>query len=77
MERSKQNMCVDGNKDNGVGNSDDSGDQHITHLSLVVDCHLMEKSKQNMCVDGNKDDGVSNNVDNSDDGANKHPIHLS
>eukprot|EP00957_Ditylum_brightwellii_P095269 7256546-Ditylum_brightwellii.AAC.1 len=39
MERSKQIECVDGNKDNGIDdsddNSDDSGDKHLTHLTQV------------------------------------------
>eukprot|EP00957_Ditylum_brightwellii_P181237 13805581-Ditylum_brightwellii.AAC.1 len=34
-ERSKQNMRVNGNKDDGVDNSDDFGDKHLTHLSPV------------------------------------------
>eukprot|EP00957_Ditylum_brightwellii_P039347 2976398-Ditylum_brightwellii.AAC.1 len=48
-ERSKQNTCVDGNKDDGdddsVDNRDDGGDKHLTHLSQVVDCCLMERGK--------------------------------
>eukprot|EP00957_Ditylum_brightwellii_P175881 13392844-Ditylum_brightwellii.AAC.1 len=71
MKRSKQNMCVNGNKDDGVDNSvddsDGSGDKYLTHLSQTVDCHLMERSKQIECVDVNKDDGVDNNDDDSDD----------
>eukprot|EP00957_Ditylum_brightwellii_P105390 8034377-Ditylum_brightwellii.AAC.1 len=70
-KRSKQNIHVDGNKDNGVDNSVDnsvdSGDKHITHLSPWIDCCLMERSKQNKCVDGDKDNDVDNSVDNSVD----------
>eukprot|EP00957_Ditylum_brightwellii_P071019 5396819-Ditylum_brightwellii.AAC.1 len=33
MERHKQNMHVDGDKEDGVDNSDDGGDKHLTHLS--------------------------------------------
>eukprot|EP00957_Ditylum_brightwellii_P197684 15060278-Ditylum_brightwellii.AAC.1 len=42
----------------GVDDSGDSGDKHLTHLSLVVDCCLKKRNKQNMRVDGNKDEGV-------------------
>eukprot|EP00957_Ditylum_brightwellii_P166720 12691290-Ditylum_brightwellii.AAC.1 len=89
MERSQQNKCVVGNKDDGVDNSvdnsDDGTNKHLAHLSQAVDCSLMDRSKQNKCVVGNKDDGVDDSVgnsvddsvDNSDDGANKYLSHLS
>eukprot|EP00957_Ditylum_brightwellii_P076884 5843844-Ditylum_brightwellii.AAC.1 len=77
MERSKQNKCVDGDKDNvvdnSVGDSDDGGDTHLTHLSQGIDCCLMERSKQNGCVDDNNEDGVDSSVDGGD----KHLTHLS
>eukprot|EP00957_Ditylum_brightwellii_P081679 6213103-Ditylum_brightwellii.AAC.1 len=60
----------------GVDNSDNGGDQHLTHLSQAVDCHLTERSKQNKCVDGNKDDGVNDSVDDSDDDGDKQFTHL-
>jgi hypothetical protein len=41
-ERSKQNEHVVGNKDNGVEDSNDGANKHLTHFSQVVDCHLME-----------------------------------
>eukprot|EP00957_Ditylum_brightwellii_P146136 11126415-Ditylum_brightwellii.AAC.1 len=51
-KRSKQNMRVDGNKDNGVEDSDensvDGGDKHLTHLSPAVACCLKKRSKQDM-----------------------------
>eukprot|EP00957_Ditylum_brightwellii_P125356 9554354-Ditylum_brightwellii.AAC.1 len=46
-ERSKQNTCVDGNKEDSVDNSVDGGDKHLTYLSQVVDSCLKERSKQN------------------------------
>eukprot|EP00957_Ditylum_brightwellii_P155112 11807782-Ditylum_brightwellii.AAC.1 len=79
MERSKQNECVVGNKDNGVDDNDDDSvdnsvdnidngaDKHLVHLSQAVDCCLMERSNQNKCVIGNKDDGDDDSVDNSVD----------
>eukprot|EP00957_Ditylum_brightwellii_P047790 3630310-Ditylum_brightwellii.AAC.1 len=66
MERSKQNKCVDGNKDDSVYDSVDSVNKHLTHLSPAVDCYLTERSDSNVCVDGGKE-GVDNSVDNSDD----------
>eukprot|EP00957_Ditylum_brightwellii_P152720 11624924-Ditylum_brightwellii.AAC.1 len=51
----------------GVGNSDNSADKYLTHLSQVVDCHLSERSDQNKHVVGDKDDGVDDSVDNSVD----------
>eukprot|EP00957_Ditylum_brightwellii_P206094 15346790-Ditylum_brightwellii.AAC.2 len=76
MERSKQNNCVDGDKDDGVNSrkdSDDSaygsvdgGDKHLTHLSQV-------RSKQIKCVDDDNGDGV----DNIDDGGDKNLTHIS
>eukprot|EP00957_Ditylum_brightwellii_P181509 13826174-Ditylum_brightwellii.AAC.1 len=60
MERSKQNECVVGDKDNGVDDSvddsDDGADKHLTHPSQAVDCHSTERSEQNMHVVGDKDD---------------------
>eukprot|EP00957_Ditylum_brightwellii_P120347 9183004-Ditylum_brightwellii.AAC.1 len=73
MERSKQNKCVDDNNRDGVDDSDDGVNKHLTHLSQVVDCCLMERSEQNRCFDDNNGDGV----DNSDDGGDKHLTHLS
>eukprot|EP00957_Ditylum_brightwellii_P120655 9203509-Ditylum_brightwellii.AAC.1 len=68
MEKSKQNECIVGDKDNGIGdnveNSDDNADKHLTYPSQVVDCHSTERSKQNMRDVGNKDDDVDNSVDN-------------
>eukprot|EP00957_Ditylum_brightwellii_P202617 15330944-Ditylum_brightwellii.AAC.1 len=80
MERSKQNDCVVGDKDNGVnGRVDDSkdvSDKHLTHPSQAVDCHSMERSKKNMHVVGNIVSGVDDSVDNCDDSANKQLTHL-
>eukprot|EP00957_Ditylum_brightwellii_P069336 5263765-Ditylum_brightwellii.AAC.1 len=54
----------------GVDNSDDSADKHLSHLSQAVDCCLTEKSDSNRCVNDCKE-GVDNNddgsVDDSDD----------
>eukprot|EP00957_Ditylum_brightwellii_P130899 9985472-Ditylum_brightwellii.AAC.1 len=51
VARSKQNTCVDDNKedvvDNNVDNNVDGGDKHLTHLTHAVDCCLKERSKQN------------------------------
>eukprot|EP00957_Ditylum_brightwellii_P137610 10490914-Ditylum_brightwellii.AAC.1 len=55
----------------GVGNSGDSGDKHLAHLSPVVDCCFKERSEQNVYVDGNKEDSY----DDSDDGGDKHLTH--
>eukprot|EP00957_Ditylum_brightwellii_P148713 11322402-Ditylum_brightwellii.AAC.1 len=51
----------------GVDNSDDSAEKHFTHISQVVDCHLMERNKQNKHVIGDKDDGVDDSVNNNVD----------
>eukprot|EP00957_Ditylum_brightwellii_P170807 13000399-Ditylum_brightwellii.AAC.1 len=84
MERSKQIECVDGDKNNGVddsddnnvdnsvGNSDDGADKHLTHLTKADDCCLTERHKQIKCVDDDNGDGV----DNGDDGGDKHLTHL-
>eukprot|EP00957_Ditylum_brightwellii_P004090 310800-Ditylum_brightwellii.AAC.1 len=77
MERSKQNMHVVGDKDDGVDNSidnsDDSTINQFTHFKKLDDCCLTERSMQNKYVVDDNGDGV----DDGDDGADKHLTHLS
>eukprot|EP00957_Ditylum_brightwellii_P027058 2045907-Ditylum_brightwellii.AAC.1 len=74
-----QNKCVDDDNGDGVDNSDDSADKHLTHLSPAVDCCLTERSDLNRCVNDSKE-GVYNNDDDSvvdsDDGGDMHLTHL-
>eukprot|EP00957_Ditylum_brightwellii_P026127 1975458-Ditylum_brightwellii.AAC.1 len=46
-EKSKQNECVVGNKDDSVDNSVENSDartnKQLTHPSQAVDCHSMER----------------------------------
>eukprot|EP00957_Ditylum_brightwellii_P105607 8051582-Ditylum_brightwellii.AAC.1 len=73
MERSKQNKCVVGNKDNGVSNGvDNSNDGGVDNSDDDSDDDSVGNS-----VDDSVDDSVDNSVDNGDDGANKHPTNLS
>eukprot|EP00957_Ditylum_brightwellii_P184132 14025506-Ditylum_brightwellii.AAC.1 len=65
-ERSMQNKRVDDDSGDGVDDSDDSGDKHLTHLSQAVDCHLTERNDPNMCVVDGKE-GVDNNDNDSAD----------
>eukprot|EP00957_Ditylum_brightwellii_P185829 14148427-Ditylum_brightwellii.AAC.1 len=66
-------------RQDGVDDSDDSGDKHLTHLSQAFDCCLTERSDPNMCVYDGKE-GVDNNDDNrndnNDDGGDMHLAHL-
>ena len=71
-----QNKHIDDDNGDGVDNSDDSANKHLTHFSQTVDCCLTERSMQNKHVVGNKDNGVDDSVDNSDDSANKQFTHL-
>eukprot|EP00957_Ditylum_brightwellii_P062264 4724924-Ditylum_brightwellii.AAC.1 len=48
--KSKQNVCVDDNKEDSVDDSVDGGDKRLTHLTKAVDCCLNKRSKQNICV---------------------------
>eukprot|EP00957_Ditylum_brightwellii_P177855 13546991-Ditylum_brightwellii.AAC.1 len=57
-----QNKYVDEDNGDGIDNSYDGANKHLTHLSQAVDCCLMERSKQNKHVIGDKDDDVDNNV---------------
>ena len=41
-----QNKNINDDNGDGVDNSDDSANKHITHLSQADDCHLTERSKQ-------------------------------
>eukprot|EP00957_Ditylum_brightwellii_P091766 6987644-Ditylum_brightwellii.AAC.1 len=74
-----QNKRVDNDNGDGVGNSDETANKYLTHLSQGVDCCLTERSDTNGCVDDGKE-GVDNNdddiVDNSDDGGDMHLAHL-
>eukprot|EP00957_Ditylum_brightwellii_P047302 3593639-Ditylum_brightwellii.AAC.1 len=70
-ERSMQNKHVDDDNGDGVGDSDDGANKHLTHLLQVVDCCLTEKNDSNQCVNGGKegdDNNDDDSVDNSDDG---------
>eukprot|EP00957_Ditylum_brightwellii_P169383 12892148-Ditylum_brightwellii.AAC.1 len=75
MERSKQNGCVNGDNGYCVDDSDDSGDNHLTHLSQVFDCCLTVRSNPNVCVDDGKE-GVDDSDGNSDDSGDNHLTHL-
>eukprot|EP00957_Ditylum_brightwellii_P029436 2224889-Ditylum_brightwellii.AAC.1 len=74
-----QNKCVDDDNGDGVNNSNDSVDKHLTHLSQAVDCCLTERNDPNGCVNDCKE-GVDNNdddsIDNSDGGGDMHLVHL-
>eukprot|EP00957_Ditylum_brightwellii_P148297 11290893-Ditylum_brightwellii.AAC.1 len=74
-------MHVVGDKDHGVDNSvensDDSANNHLTHLSQGVDCCLTERRTQNKHIVGDEDNGVDNSVENGDDSANKHLTYFS
>jgi hypothetical protein len=65
-------MCDDDSKEDGVDNSVDGGDKHLTYLTQVVGCCLKARNKQNVCVDDGKEDGVDNSVDGGD----KNPTYL-
>ena len=41
-------MCVDGSKEDGVDDSVDNDDKHLTHLTQAIGCHLKAKSEQNV-----------------------------
>eukprot|EP00957_Ditylum_brightwellii_P162351 12362010-Ditylum_brightwellii.AAC.1 len=78
-ERSMQNKCVDDDNGDGVDNSDDGANKHLTHLSQAVDCCLTERSDPIGCANDGKE-GVDNSDDNSDgnsdDGGDMHLTHL-
>eukprot|EP00957_Ditylum_brightwellii_P006497 492265-Ditylum_brightwellii.AAC.1 len=69
-------MHVDDDNRDGVDDSDDGANKHLTYLSQAIDCHSTERNKQNVRVIGNKDGGVDDSVDNSDDSTNKQFTHL-
>eukprot|EP00957_Ditylum_brightwellii_P187072 14247445-Ditylum_brightwellii.AAC.1 len=74
-----QNKHVVDDNGDGVDNSDDGADKHLTHLSQAVDCYLTERSDQNGCVNDGKEgvDNIDDNsVDNIDDGGDMHLTHL-
>eukprot|EP00957_Ditylum_brightwellii_P049902 3782678-Ditylum_brightwellii.AAC.2 len=75
-KRSMENTRVDDDNGDGVGNSDDSANKHLTHLSQAVDCCLTERGMQNKHVDDDNGGGVGDSVDNSDGSANKQFTHL-
>ena len=49
------NRCVDSHvdcsvrKEDGVDDSVDGGDNHLTYVTQVVDCHLKSRKEQNVC----------------------------
>eukprot|EP00957_Ditylum_brightwellii_P056939 4316022-Ditylum_brightwellii.AAC.1 len=75
-----QNKCVADDNGDGVDNSDDGDNKHLTHPSKAVDCCLTERSDPHGCVNDGKE-GVDNNddddsVDDSDGGGDMHLTHL-
>eukprot|EP00957_Ditylum_brightwellii_P121638 9276303-Ditylum_brightwellii.AAC.1 len=77
-----QSKCVDDDNGDGVDDSDDGADKHLTYLSQAVDCCLTERSGPKRCVnDGkegvdNSDDDSDDDSDDSDDSDDMHLAHL-